>query len=233
MEILSSSIGNSLFDSLPVSSRERLVSSGKWVTLETDDNLTLSGRLQKSAYFPSDSLVHFYTQFSDGRGSEVLMVGNDGFFGSRLFPLAQDRSTLAVVLRPGRAFRIPEPALIDEFNREDQARWQIMQVLHQFYMQTAETAACSACLRLDQLLCRWFIMFSERIQSRHIVMTQEQIAQALGVRREGVSQAMKGLRERGAIDCQRGRIAILDIGKLRDSHSAIADSSHSDQRPAA
>jgi CRP-like cAMP-binding protein len=215
MDILSNRIGNSLFDSLPVESRERLVSIGKWEKLEADANLTLSDRLQESACFPIDSVVHFYTQFADGRGSEILMVASDGFFGSRLFPLVSESSTNALVLRPGRAFKVPQSALIEEFNREDLVRWKIVHALHQFHAQTAETAACSACLRLDQMLCRWFVMFSERAQSREIVMTQERVAQALGVRREGVSHAMKRLRESGAIDNQRSRIVIRDLDKLR------------------
>lgn len=212
-------VGNDLLDALPEESCARLLQAGKWVDLEFEDDFQCTEQLRAFAFFPSSCVLELVGELPDGSSTGLLLIGAEGFCGSSVFPDAFALGLRAIIILPGRALRIPEAALISEFDQVENIRWALLKAVHLAFEQAAETSACRARFTLDQLLSRWLVMVVERAGIGRIMITQERLAQALGVRREGVSQAFGRLKAAGLIDCRRGRITVCNIEGLRMIYS--------------
>lgn len=205
---------NQFLSALSKESIDRLLPFMKRVDFRLHELVYPCGQRSDYAYFPTSCIIHLVNQFSDGTGSEILMIGREGFCGTPLFPASTLPTTRAVVICEGSAFRLPADALLNEFNNDSASRSLILRNIHRSCLQMGQTAACNRRHRIDQQLCRWLLSFLDRSGTSEIRMTQEQIANSLGVRREGISQAFKDLQTIDAVECRRGRVIVLDFAKL-------------------
>ncbi|MGY6553322.1 MAG: Crp/Fnr family transcriptional regulator [Wenzhouxiangella sp.] len=208
-------IGNGLLDSLSSESCSRLMQAGTWVDLSPDADFDCAESLRKCAYFPSSCVIEIIGELPDGSSTGLLLIGPQEFCGSSVFPAYFALALRAIIIVPGRALRIPEAALVAEFDQDESTRWALLRALHHAFEQAAETSACRSRFTIDQLLSRWLVMVVERGGIGKIKITQERLAQALGVRREGVSQAFGRLKAAGLIDCRRGKVSICKLDELR------------------
>lgn len=206
--------GNEILDALTDESASRLMPLMKQVELELHQCVTSGDRSRGYAYFPQSSVIHMVNELADGTGTEILMVGREGFFGTALFPACAMPAVRVTTIHAGSAFRIPESILIQEFENCGHTRALILGYMRRGYMQTATTASCNQSHRINLKLCRWLLMFMEHSGTTEIEMTQEEIAHALGVRREGISHAFGELKAAGVVGCHRGQVTIFDKGRL-------------------
>src|SRR4029079_14401330 len=179
------------------------------VDLPLGDVVYESGRPLHHVYFPTDSIVSLLYVLESGASAEIAVVGNEGIVGISLFMGGESTPSRAVVQSAGSGFRLKASTIKDEFNRAP--------VLHLLLRYTqglltplAQTAVCNRHHSLDQQLCRWLLLSLDRLSSAELVMTQELIANMLGVRREGVTEAAGQLQADGLIQYSRGRIKVLD-----------------------
>ncbi|MCB1966353.1 MAG: Crp/Fnr family transcriptional regulator, partial [Candidatus Accumulibacter sp.] len=150
----------------------------------------------------------------DGSSAEIAVVGNEGIVGVSLFMGGETTSSRAVVQSAGHAYRLKGQLLKDEFYRAGPMQRLLLRYTQALLTQMAQTAVCNRHHSLDQQLCRWLLLSIDRLPSNELVMTQELIANMLGVRREGVTEAAGNLQRAGLIAYQRGRITILDRARL-------------------
>lgn len=172
---------------------------------------------QRYVYFPIDCIVSLQTVLSDGSSDEIAMVGNEGIVGIAVVMGYESAPGRALVRRTGHAWRIKAEWLRHEFQRNGELQLALLRYSHSLLTQIAQTAVCNRHHTLDQQLCRWLLMTLDRLPSNELTMTQEQIANMLGVRREGVTEAAGKLQRAGAIQYSRGRIDVLDRCKLEES----------------
>ena len=161
-------------------------------------------------YFPTTALVSVVYEFDDGALAETEVVGNEGLVGIAVFLGGDSRVGRAVVLSAGHAFRMRAHALKEEFQRAGPLTGLLLRYAMALITQIAQTAACNRHHSLDQRLCRWLLLSLDRLPGNDVGMTQELIANMLGVRREGVTAAAHQLHSLGLIHCTRGHIAVLD-----------------------
>jgi CRP-like cAMP-binding protein len=169
-----------------------------------------SGDLLRYVYFPVDCIVSLLYVLADGSSAEIAVVGNDGLIGIALFTGGETTPNRAIVQSAGRAYRLPGQRLKDEFNRNGALRELLLRYTQALITQMAQTAVCNRHHSVDQQLCRWLLLSLDRLPSNRLVMTQELIANMLGVRREGVTEAAGNLQRLGVIQYQRGHITVLD-----------------------
>lgn len=169
-----------------------------------------SGRTLSHVYFPSTSIVSLLYVMEDGASAEIAVVGNEGVVGISLFMGGESTPSRAVVQSAGRGFRLRSLAVKDEFNRGGAVMHLLLRYTQALITQMAQTAACNRHHSLDQQLCRWLLLSLDRLQGNDLVMTQELIANMLGVRREGVTEAALQLQKLGLIRYARGHITVLD-----------------------
>ena len=169
-----------------------------------------SGTAMSSVYFPTTALVSMVYEFEDGAMAETAVVGDEGLVGIAVFMGGDSRLGRAVVLRAGHAFRMRAHALKEEFQRAGPLMHLLLRYTQALITQIAQTAACNRHHSLDQRLCRWLLLSLDRMEGNDVGMTQELIANMLGVRREGVTAAVQQLQRLGLIHCTRGHIAVLD-----------------------
>jgi CRP-like cAMP-binding protein len=150
----------------------------------------------------------------DGASAEIAVVGNEGIVGISLFMGGESTPSRAVVQSAGRGFRLKAQVLKDEFNRAGQVLHLLLRYTQALITQMAQTAVCNRHHSLDQQLCRWLLLSLDRLQGDELVMTQELIANMLGVRREGVTEAALKLQSAGLIRYARGHITVLDRAEL-------------------
>ncbi len=172
-----------------------------------------SGETLTHVYFPTTAIVSLLYVMENGASAEIAVVGNEGLVGVSLFMGGGSTPSRAVVQSAGKSFRMTSQAIKDEFTR--------MPVLHlllrytqALLTQMAQTAVCNRHHSLDQQLCRWLLLSLDRLEGNELVMTQELIANMLGVRREGVTEGALKLQKSGLIRYARGRIAVLDRAGL-------------------
>ncbi len=175
------------------------------------------GVAQRHVYFPIDCVVSLQTVLSDGSSDEIAIVGNEGVVGVAVIMGNESAPSRALVRRAGRAWRIKAECLRLEFQRTSELHLALLRYSHSLLTQIAQTAVCNRHHTLDQQLCRWLLMSLDRLPSNKLTMTQEQIANMLGVRRERVTEAAGKLQRAGAIQYSRGRIDVLDRHKLEES----------------
>ena len=173
-----------------------------------------SGVTLSHVYFPTTAIVSLLYVMEDGASAEIAVVGQEGIVGISLFMGGESTPSRAVVQSAGQAFRLEAKLMMQEFNRAGPVLHLLLRYTQALITQMAQTAVCNRHHSLDQQLCRWLLLSLDRLHSAEIVMTQELIANMLGVRREGVTEAAGHLQKAGLIRYRRGHITVLDRTQL-------------------
>ncbi|MEQ9561872.1 MAG: Crp/Fnr family transcriptional regulator [Woeseiaceae bacterium] len=205
---------NHLLAALPPSEFERIAPHLELVTMNLGDVLYESGGQLKHVYFPTDSIVSLLYVMEDGASAEIAVVGNEGILGISLFMGGETTPSRAVVQSKGFSYRMPAQHLKLEFNRAGPMMHLLLRYTQALITQMSQTAVCNRHHSVDQQLCRWLLLSLDRLATDELAMTQELIANMLGVRREGVTEAAGKLRDLGIIQYSRGHIKVLDRPKL-------------------
>ncbi len=172
------------------------------------------GRAQPYVYFPVDCIISLLYVLNDGDSAEISVVGNDGLVGIASFMGGESTPSHAVVQSAGRAYQMAGYHLKEIFRTDEPMQALLLRYTQALIKQMAQTAACNRHHTVDQQLCRWLLLSLDRLPSNRLVMTQELIANMLGVRREGVSEAAGKLAKLNVIRYSRGKITVLDRPKL-------------------
>jgi len=205
-----SPLQNHLLAVLPGSETERIFQHMELVPLPLGQALYESGDHMDHVYFPTDSIVSLLYVMENGASAEIAVVGNEGIVGIALFMGGETMPNRAVVQSGGHAFRLKGQRLKQEFNRGGALQHLLLRYTLAMLTQMAQTAVCNRHHSVDQQLCRWLLLSVDRLPSNDLSMTQELIANMLGVRREGVTEAAGKLQSAGLINYSRGRITVLD-----------------------
>src|SRR5688572_30149449 len=205
---------NHLLASLSGEDFQRVSSNLKLVPLELGRVLYESGSRQRAVYFPTTSIVSLLYLMADGASAEIAVVGNEGIIGVSLFMGGETTPSRAVVQSAGHAYQLTGRRLKLEFNRGGAMQHLLLRYTQALLTQMAQTAVCNRHHTLDQQLCRWLLLSLDRLSGTELVMTQELIANMLGVRREGVTEAAGSLQRADLIKYSRGRITVLDRAGL-------------------
>jgi CRP-like cAMP-binding protein len=201
---------NHLLDALPAADLDRLIPSLELVPLALGDALYESDRRMRNVYFPVNSIVSLLHVMINGASAEIAVVGNEGIIGVALFMGGETTPSRAVVQSAGYAYRLPGKFIKEEFARGGIMQHVLLRYSQALLTQMAQTAVCNRHHSVDQQLCRWLLLSLDRLLTNELVMTQELIANMLGVRREGVTEAAGKLQDAGLIQYRRGRITVLD-----------------------
>lgn len=205
---------NHLLAALPDSEFERLAPHLELASLTLGEVLYESGGRLNHVYFPTNSIVSLLYVMEDGASAEIAVVGNEGVLGISLFMGGETTPSRAVVQSAGYCYRLPASHLKLEFSRAGPVMHLLLRYTQALITQMSQTAVCNRHHSIDQQLCRWLLMSLDRLSSDELTMTQELIANMLGVRREGVTEAAGKLRDAGIIDYSRGHIKVKDRRKL-------------------
>ncbi|TVR90858.1 MAG: Crp/Fnr family transcriptional regulator [Spirochaetaceae bacterium] len=189
---------------------ERIAEYLELVPLPLGEVLYESGGQLDWVYFPTDSIVSLLYVMEDGASAEIAVVGKEGIVGIALFMGGQTMPNRAVVQSAGHAYRLKGSILNAEFARSGAVQHLLLRYTLALLTQMAQTAVCNRHHSVDQQLCRWLLLSLDRLPSNELSMTQELIANMLGVRREGVTEAAGKLQKAGLINYQRGHITVLD-----------------------
>ena len=173
-----------------------------------------SGGRLLHVYFPTTSIVSLLYVMADGASAEIAVVGNEGVLGISLFMGGETTPSRAVVQSAGYGYRLKSQLLKQEFKRAGPMMYLLLRYTQALITQMAQTAVCNRHHSVEQQLCRWLLLSLDRLASLELTMTQELIANMLGVRREGVTEAAGKLRDAGVIRYNRGRITVLDRPRL-------------------
>jgi CRP-like cAMP-binding protein len=201
---------NHLLAVLPESERERLFPHLELVPLPLGEALYESGGRLNHVFFPTTAIVSLLYVMEDGASAEIAVVGNEGMVGIALFMGGETVPNRAVVQSAGHAYRLKGQLLKQEFNGSGALQHLLLRYTLALLTQMAQTAVCNRHHSVDQQLCRWLLLSLDRLPSNQLRMTQELIANMLGVRREGVTEAAGKLQRAGLIDYSRGHITVLD-----------------------
>src|SRR5664279_5666615 len=200
---------NHLLDALPADDFERVASHLELIPLKLGDVLYEPGDRLRHVYFPTTAIISLLYVLEDGASAEIAMVGNEGILGISLF-MGDTTPSRAVVQSGGHGFRLKADLLKAEFRRFGPTMHLLLRYTQALITQMAQTAVCNRHHSVDQQLCRWLLLSLDRLESNELRMTQELIANMLGVRREGVTEAAGKVQKAGLIRCGRGRIVVLD-----------------------
>lgn len=209
-----SPLQNHLLAALPVEVQNRLFPELELAPLPLGKVLYESGDVLRHVYFPTDSIVSLLYVMESGASAEISVVGNEGLIGVALFMGGESTPSRAIVQSAGHAYRLRGQRVKDEFNRHGELLQLMLRYTQSLITQMSQTAVCNRHHSIDQQLCRWLLLSLDRLPSNHLVMTQELIANMLGVRREGVTEAASKLQKLGVIEYSRGQITVLDRPKL-------------------
>ena len=207
---------NHLLAALPAEELLRLTPQLERVALPLGEVIYESGGEQGHAYFPASGIVSLLYVMSDGAAAEIAVVGREGMVGIALFTGGETTPSRAVVQSVGAAYRLDAQSLKAEFAHGGALQRGLLLYTQALITQTTQTAVCNRHHVLEQQLCRWLLLSLDRLPSSHLVMTQQLIANMLGVRREGVTEAAGRLQADGLIRYSRGRINVLDRVKLEE-----------------
>src|SRR3984893_17429009 len=205
---------NYLLAALSVAERGRVYPHLQLVTMPLGKVLYESGDVMRHVYFPTDSIISLLYVLEDGASAEISVVGNEGLIGVELFMGGEPTPSRAIVQSAGFAYRLIGQLLKEEFHRNGGMQLLLLRYTQALLTQMAQTAVCNRHHSVDQQLCRWLLLSLDRLSSNKLSMTQELIANMLGVRREGVTDAAGKLQKLGVIQYARGRITVLDRPKL-------------------
>ncbi|MBD9362396.1 Crp/Fnr family transcriptional regulator [Methylomonas fluvii] len=201
---------NHLLKVLPEAEYERLLPHLERVEMPLGEVIYESGGELRYVYFPTTCIVSLLYVMENGASAEIAVVGNDGIIGVALFMGGGSMPNRAVVQSAGHAFRLRGQLLMQEFNRYEGMLHLLLRYTQALITQMAQTAVCNRHHSVDQQLCRWLLLSLDRLPSNELTMTQELIANMLGVRREGVTEAAGKLQHAGLIHYSRGKITVLD-----------------------
>ena len=201
---------NHLLAALPDAEWQRWLPQLELVEMPLGQVLYESGSTLSYVYFPTTSIVSLLYLLENGASAEIAVVGNEGIVGVSLFMGGESTPSRAVVQSAGHGFRLRARSMIDEFNRAGPVLHLLLRYTQALITQMSQTAVCNRHHTLDQQLCRWLLLSLDRLQGNDLVMTQELIANMLGVRREGVTEAAGSLQTAGLIRYVRGHITVLD-----------------------
>jgi CRP-like cAMP-binding protein len=201
---------NHLLAALPADELARLLPHLELVPMPLAAVLYESGTQMRHVYFPTTAIVSLLYVMEDGASAEIAVVGNEGIVGVSLFMGGETTTSRAVVQSAGEAYRLKGQLLKDEFYRAGPMQHLLLRFTQALLTQMAQTAVCNRHHSLDQQLCRWLLLTLDRLTSNELTMTQELIANMLGVRREGVTEAAGNLQKVGLINYHRGHITVID-----------------------
>jgi CRP-like cAMP-binding protein len=200
---------NHLLASLPGEEWARWLPQLEHVAMPLGEVLYEAGATLSHVYFPTTSIVSLLYVMESGASAEIAVVGNEGVVGISLFMGGESTPSRAVVQSEGHGYRLPSKAIKEEFKRAPVLHL-LLRYTQALITQMSQTAVCNRHHSLDQQLCRWLLLSMDRLDGNELVMTQELIANMLGVRREGVTEGALKLQKAGLIRYSRGRIFVLD-----------------------
>jgi CRP-like cAMP-binding protein len=201
---------NHLLAALTPAEQERLFPQLELTPMPLGKVLYESGSQLGHVYFPTNCIVSLLYVMENGASAEVAVVGNEGLVGVALFMGGETTPSRAVVQSAGLAYRLAGAKMKLEFGRSGQMQHLLLRYTQALLTQMSQTAVCNRHHTVDQQLCRWLLLSLDRLPSNELKMTQELIANMLGVRREGVTEAAGNLQDAGLIRYRRGRITVLD-----------------------
>lgn len=196
--------------------QERIFPYLEEVSIPLGKVLYESGDKMGHVYFPTDSIVSLLYVMESGASAEISVVGREGLVGISLFMGGESTSSRAVVQSGGQAYRLAGGRLVEEFHRHGQLMSLVLRYTQALITQMAQTAVCNRHHSIEQQLCRWLLLSLDRLPSTHLIMTQELIANMLGVRREGVTEAAGRLQKLEVIEYHRGHIEVIDRPRLEE-----------------
>jgi CRP-like cAMP-binding protein len=205
---------NHLLAALPAAEWQRWLPQLERVEMPLGQVLYESGSTLSHVYFPLTAIVSLLYVMENGASAEIAVVGNEGIVGISLFMGGESTPSRAVVQSAGHGFRLNAQTMKDEFNRAGPVLHLLLRYTQALITQMAQTAVCNRHHSLDQQRCRWLLLSLDRLGGNELVMTQELIANLLGVRREGVTEAALQLQQVGLIRYARGHISVLDRAGL-------------------
>lgn len=201
---------NHLLDALLTTEYDRLFPNLELVNLPLGQVLYESGEQLEYVYFPTNSIISLLYVMENGASAEIAIVGNEGILGISLFMGGETTPSRAVVQSAGAGYRLKGDLLKTEFNRAGPVQRLLLRYTQALITQMAQTAVCNRHHSVEQQLCRWLLLSLDRLESNELMMTQELIANMLGVRREGVTEAACKLQAAGLIEYSRGHIKVTD-----------------------
>jgi CRP-like cAMP-binding protein len=205
---------NRLLSALPEAELARWLPQMEPVELPLGQVIYEPGSRLTHVYFPTTAIVSLLYVMENGASAEIAVVGNEGIVGISLFMGGESTPSRGVVQSAGQGFRLRANLMLQEFNRAGPVLHLLLRYTQALITQMAQTAVCNRHHSLDQQLCRWLLLSLDRLPSTELVMTQELIANMLGVRREGVTEAAGELHRAGLIQYRRGHISVLDRSGL-------------------
>ena len=205
---------NHLLAALPPEVYSRLLPHLEYIELPLGKVLYESGDALRHVYFPIDCIVSLLYVMKNGASAEISVVGNEGLIGVALFMGGESTTSRALVQSGGHAYRLKGHLLKTEFNLHGDMLHLVLRYTQALLTQMAQTAVCNRHHTIDQQLCRWLLLSLDRLSGDKLSMTQELIANMLGVRREGVTEAASKLQKLGVIEYRRGHITVLDRPRL-------------------
>jgi CRP-like cAMP-binding protein len=236
---------NHLLAALPAADFARLAPHLEPVPMLLGESLYEPGGRLQHVYFPTTAIVSLLYVLESGASAEIAGVGNEGVLGISLFMGGDTTPSSAVVQTAGHGFRLPARLLKEEFNRGGAMQRLLLRYTQALLTQMCQTSACNRHHSIDQQLCRWLLLTLDRLPSNHLVMTQELVANALGVRREGITEAAGKLQRAGFIRYRRGHIEVLERSGLeagacecyavfkKELHRLLSDERYREHRAAA
>lgn len=196
---------------------DRLSPHLELIPMKLGDVLHESGAAPRYAYFPTTSIISLHYQLENGGSSEIAGVGNEGVLGVSLFMGGASTPSRAIVQTGGFGYRLPAHMLVEEFNRNGPVMRLLLRYTQALLTQMSQTSVCNRHHTVEQQLCRWLLLTLDRLGDQELTMTQELIANMLGVRREGVTEAAGRLQGYGFISYRRGHITVLERKGLERS----------------
>ena len=201
---------NQILNALPTAERDRLFPHLQLIDLPLGKVLYESGGVLRHVYFPTDSIVSLMYVMEDGSSAEIAVVGNEGAVGVALFMGGETTTNRAIVQSAGTAYRLSGTRIKREFGRHGTLLHVLLRYTQALITHMSQTAVCNRHHSVDQQLSRWLLLSLDRLESNQLTMTQQLIANMLGVRREGVTEAARKLQKLGAISYRRGTITVLN-----------------------
>lgn len=206
---------NILLAALPKTVQHRLFPNLELISLPLGMGIYESGDKMRNVYFPTNSIVSLLYVTKTGSSAEISVVGNEGVVGISVFMGGGGTPSRAVVQSAGMAYLLPAENLKEEFDYPGaDLRIVLLRYTQALITQMSQTAVCNRHHNIDQQLCRWLLLSLDRLKSNQLNMTQELIANMLGVRREGVAEAAGKLQRAGVIAYRRGKITVKDRNEL-------------------
>jgi CRP-like cAMP-binding protein len=208
---------NHLLAALPAAELASLASQMSMESLSLGDSIYESGAPLKQVFFPTSSVISLLYVMLDGASAEIAVVGWEGVVGVSLFMGGNTTPSRAIVQSAGQSLVLSAKHVHDEFARGGPLHGLLLKYTQALITQMAQTAVCNRHHSVDQQLCRWLLLSLDRLNSNQLLMTQQLIADMLGVSRGGVTEAAGKLQAAGIIDYSRGRITVIDRLALEDA----------------